>query len=184
MFKYILAPALCAILAVNTAAAQEISDVDAWEAAKESATSTEVFAFIEKYPNSEFAKEAKSYMIDLLWVELAANAPESVPDNAIKQPATAIVFNVPLTEGTPDVLGKSLEELIAGTPLYPPVEGLPEEYWKTQECSNCHQWEKANLCTQANSYLSDAGAANLTKPHPYGGTFKLNLRDWAQNGCE
>jgi len=74
--------------------------------------------------------------------------------------------------------------LIEGTPLFPPVEGLPESFWKEQECSNCHEWEAANLCTQANSYLSEAGSVNLEKQHPYGGTFKVSLRNWAAGGCE
>ena len=82
------------------------------------------------------------------------------------------------------VIASRLEELIQSSPLFPPVEGLPEEYWKEQECSNCHEWEQANLCTQANSYLSDRGGENLTKRHPFGGAFKLNLRNWAQSGCE
>jgi hypothetical protein len=68
--------------------------------------------------------------------------------------------------------------------LFPPVEGLPESYWKDQQCSNCHDWQRANLCVQANTYLSDVGSENLTKQHPYGGTFKQNLRSWARGGCE
>jgi len=123
-------------------------------------------------------------MIDLLWVELATNAPETPSEATPLQSVTSVTFSAPLSEGSSDIVGKTLEDLIAGTPLYPPVEGLPEEYWKTKECSSCHEWEQANLCTQANTYLSDAGAENLVKQHPYGGTFKLNLRNWAQAGCE
>lgn len=184
MFKHVVAPALCALLIASSAMAQDMSEAEAWERAKESGASAEVFAFIEKYPNGEFAKEAKSYMIDLLWVELAANAPETSEEDASQQAPAPVTFSAPLTDGSDEIIGKTLEELITGTPLYPPVEGLPEEYWKTQECSSCHEWQRANLCTQANTYLSDAGAENLVKQHPYGGTFKLNLRNWAQSGCE
>lgn len=158
----------------------------AWDEVKDSEVSADLFAFIERYPNGEFTKQAQARMIDVLWAEMAAASP--VPEAETEEPATpdilAVTFSTPLTEGAPEIVGKSLEELIAGSPLFPPVEGLPEEYWKAEECSSCHEWEQANLCTQANTYLSDAGAENLTKQHPYGGTFKQNLRNWAIGGCE
>ncbi|WP_089994131.1 hypothetical protein [Cognatiyoonia koreensis] len=185
MFKQITAATVLALLTMSPVAAQDSAEALAWEAAKATGTSAEVFEFIEQYPNGEFTKEAKAYMIDLLWVELAANAPEqaTVVEVAVAD-SVPVTFSTPLTEGSADIVGMTLEKLIDGTPLYPPVEGLPESYWKDQNCSNCHTWEQANLCTQANSYLTDAGAENLVKKHPYGGTFKMNLRNWAQGGCE
>jgi len=165
--------------------AQTAEETAAWEIAKDSTTSAEVFAFIEEFPNGAYAKEAKSRMIDLLWLELAA--PTTDGAGAVTS-ATAesvpVTFTAPLTEGSVDIVGKSLEQLIAGSPLFPPVEGLPAEYWETQECSNCHEWEQTNLCAQANTYLNESGAENLIKPHPYGGTFKLTLRNWASDGCQ
>lgn len=183
MLRNVIAPVIGVLLTTSTAMAQDASETAAWDLARESGTSAEVFAFIEEYPNSEYVTEAKSYMIDLLWVELAT-APEAQTEEVVVQEIVPVTFSAPITEGSEDIIGKSLEQLIVGSPLYPPVEGLPEEYWKTQECSSCHEWQQANLCTQANSYLSDAGAENLIKQHPYGGTFKLNLRNWAQNDCE
>jgi hypothetical protein len=47
----------------------------AWQAALESGTSPDVFAFIEAYPNGEHIKDAKALMIDLLWLELADDSP-------------------------------------------------------------------------------------------------------------
>lgn len=188
MLRTISAGLLACVMATSAASAQDSAEKAAWEAAQQSTTSEEVFAFLEKYPNSVFAKDAKAYMIDLLWKELAEEAPEQSEAEAetteTEAEATVVRFNQPLSEGSADVIGKSLEELIASTPLFPPVEGLDEAYWKDQKCSNCHEWEQANLCTQANTYLSVAGAENLIKEHPYGGTFKLNLRTWAQGGCE
>lgn len=158
----------------------------AWDAVKGSDTSADIFAFIERYPSGEFTKEAQALMIDLLWAEMAADSP--VTDSETGEPTTqdvvAITFSAPLTEGAPEIVGKSLEELIEGSPLFPPVEGLPDSFWKAEECSSCHEWEQANLCVQANTYLTDAGAENLTKQHPYGGTFKQNLRNWAMADCE
>lgn len=184
MYKHVLAPVMCAFLLTTGAAAQDQSEAAAWAIASQSTTSAEVFEFIETYPDGQFAKDAKSLMIDLLWTELAENEPAVASDDGTPQALAAVTFTSPLTDGSADIIGKSIEELIAGSPLFPPIEGLPEELWKAAECSDCHEWERENLCTQANSYLSDAGAENLIKPHPYGGTFKLNLRTWAQGGCE
>jgi hypothetical protein len=214
----------CAFLLATATAlsAQETTSAEeavAWATVQESEASADVFAFIEKYPSSEFAKEAKALMIDLLWAELAANSPdaateepaaeeavaegavteepaaeetvaeepaveESVAEEPAAQSIVALTFNTPLTEGAPEIVGKTIAELVEGNPLFPPVEGLPESYWKAQECSNCHEWLQENLCAQANTYLSDAGSENLVKQHPYGGTFKQNLRIWAIGGCE
>lgn len=188
MLRTISAGLLACTMANSAASAQNSAEKAAWEAAQQTTTSEEVFAFLEKYPNSVFAKDAKAYMIDLLWKELAEEAPEKPEAEAAtseaEAQATVVLFSQPLSEGSADIIGKSLEDLISSTPLFPPVEGLDEAYWKDQQCSNCHEWEQANLCTQANTYLSVAGAENLIKEHPYGGTFKLNLRTWAQGGCE
>jgi hypothetical protein len=180
---------ISATLLASTASlyAQTADETAAWEVVQHATASEEVFAFIEQYPNGTFAKEAKARMIDLLWLELATTAPidETAADPTVDMPDPApVAFNVPLVEGSPEIIGKSLEELIAGQSLFPPVEGLPEQFWKEQECKDCHAWEQANLCDQANTYLSDAGAENLVKPHPYGGAFKLTLRNWAIDGCE
>lgn len=184
MIKEYTIAAFIALTLVSSATAQDSAEATAWQQVKESGTSAEVFAFIEQYPNGEFTKEAKAHMIDLLWVELATNAPESTAEAEAPAQSLPVTFSAPLTEGSDEIIGQSLEELIKISPSYPPVEGLPEAFWKEQTCSNCHEWEQANLCTQANSYLTDAGAENLIKQHPFGGTFKLNLRTWAQGGCE
>ncbi len=188
MFRRILSVGAIMLATTTIASAQEASTEEAlaWEAVKDSDASADVFAFIERYPNGAFTKDAQALMIDLLWVEMAAAAPvtDAETGEPTSQDPIAVTFSAPLTEGDPEIVGKSIEELIVGSPLFPPVEGLPESYWKEQDCSNCHEWEQANLCTQANTYLTDAGAENLTKQHPYGGTFKQNLRVWAMAGCE
>jgi len=162
----------------------------AWAGVKDSASSADVFAFIEQYPNGEFTADAQALMIDLLFAEMNTAPVEEdvvVVEDA-EEPTSLdtilVTFSTPLTQGDPEVVGRSIEELIDGSPLFPPVEGLPASYWETQECSNCHEWEQANLCDQANTYLTDAGAENLDKPHPYGGTFKENLVIWATGGCQ
>ena len=97
---------------------------------------------------------------------------------------TEVSFSVPLAAGAAGVADFTIEDLIAGTAMYPPIEGLPDELWKEQTCAGCHEWNPTNLCEQATFYLSDAGAENLSKQHPYGGSFKLNLAQWARGGCQ
>ncbi len=192
MCRNLVAGTAILLVAGTMLSAQETGDSEAaqaWETVRQSDASADVFEFIEQYPDSEFTKEAKALMIDLLWVELATNAPEAATEApAEPEPAeptvASVTFSAPLTQGAPEIVGRSLEELIAGNPLFPPVEGLPESFWKAQECSNCHEWQQSNLCDQANTYLTDAGSENLTKQHPYGGTFKQNLVVWANGGCE
>jgi hypothetical protein len=92
-----------------------------------------------------------------------------------------ITFLAPLTQAGP-IQGRSISQIIEGSPQYPPVEGLPDSYWKDKNCSNCHQWNKAALCEQGNTYLTQTGEFALGKRHPIDG-FKQVLRDWASEGC-
>ena len=108
----------------------------------------------------------------------------SVSPQPTRNYPTAVFFGQPLATGARGIAGKSIAELIKGSPLYPPVEGLPESYWKAEACTNCHQWSQANLCDQATYYTTDTGTGNQEKQHPYGGSFKQNLRVWAQGGCK
>lgn len=188
MFKTILSVSAIVLATTTVVWTQETSTQEAlaWEAVKQSDASADVFAFIEQYPDGTFTKEAQALMIDLLWAEMAAASPvtDSETEKPTSQDVVAVTFSAPLTQADPEIVGKSLEELIQGSPLFPPIEGLPEAFWIAEDCSNCHEWQKANLCDQANTYLTEAGAENLTKQHPYGGTFKQNLRSWAIAGCE
>ncbi len=159
-------------------------ETTAWQAIEKSVVSADFVKFLETYPNGDYSDLATSRLVALLADELAASAETAVEEPATELPATTVLFDVPLATGDPEIVGQTLAELIKGNPLFPPVEGLPESYWKDQQCSNCHDWQRVNLCEQANTYLSDAGSENLTKQHPYGGTFKQNLRSWAQGGCE
>lgn len=95
-----------------------------------------------------------------------------------------IAFDEPLVSDDPALSGQTLAALADGFPLFPPIEGLPDEVWKDRSCSGCHKWDRATLCTQAQFYLSDAGQAGLKKQHPYGGGFKQALRSWGTQGCE
>ena len=76
-----------------------------------------------------------------------------------------------------------MAEIVELSPMFPPVEGLPEEYWKEQSCSNCHEWTQAALCTQGETYVTANNERALAKVHPFGGVFKQALRSWASEGC-
>jgi hypothetical protein len=86
-------------------------------------------------------------------------APPSGPPQAAPPPAgpppapeprtaadDVVRFSEPITFGPFPVNGKSLEQLIAGIPMFPPFEGLDEKTWKVT-CSHCHKWDKQTLCT-------------------------------------
>ncbi|MEM7438316.1 MAG: hypothetical protein AAF393_01865 [Pseudomonadota bacterium] len=96
----------------------------------------------------------------------------------------AVTFSEPITGYTPDVEGKSLEDLLNGSPLHAPIDGLPDTLWKDKACSTCHQWSREDLCEQGKRYVSGALDLALTKPHPYGGGFKQSVNDWANQGCQ
>lgn len=109
----------------------------------------------------------------------------SVADPPPAQSATSdvITFSTPVTQGEPDVVGKSIEMLIKGKPLFPPFEGIPDELWKGQHCTNCHQWNKERICEQAGFYATGNAERSMKKQHPYGIGFKEWLRSWAAGGC-
>lgn len=180
----------------------------AWLAVQDNSDISATMLFIEEYPAGEFSNDAKRLLLGLLSADLEplpedaggealGQVEEITPETVIAEPnetesalpsdlniARVVRYTEPLSEGSVDILGQSIEQLITGKPLFPPIEHLPEVVWKDKNCSDCHQWTEVDLCTQAKFYMSDAGAANLTKEHPYGGTFKENLLVWAQGDCQ
>jgi hypothetical protein len=105
----------------------------------------------------------------------AIGPPRSVASDVVK-------FSEPITSGAYPVIGRSLAELIAGVPLFPPIEGLEESAWK-KTCNNCHKWDKQTLCVQAGVYVKNPKAALRIK-HPYGGPEKVAMMKWAEGGCQ
>ena len=95
-----------------------------------------------------------------------------------------IQIDTPLPESL-DATGRiqSIGDLINGSPLFPPFEGLEESYWREQTCSNCHSWDKPELCKQGEFYIGADEAAVSRIRHPYGGFFKSALKVWAASAC-
>jgi len=97
-------------------------------------------------------------------------------------PEYVVKFSEPIPFGAYPVNGHSLEELIKGVPLFPPIPGLPEALWK-KTCDNCHKWNQQSLCEQATIYAKNP-AMTLRQVHPYGSPEKIALMNWAKNGCQ
>ena len=121
---------------------------------------------------------------DSLAVAQAQTDP-GVPGNLLIEPGEEgpVKFDEKLAlPGTP-MDGKSLEELIVGSPVFPPIEGLEDSIWKGKNCGTCHQWTKERLCVQAKTYI---GAEQMVGrlEHPYGLPFKQLLERWAEGGCQ
>ncbi|MEM7471967.1 MAG: hypothetical protein AAF340_11510 [Pseudomonadota bacterium] len=182
-----------------------------WAVLGDDPTALALQFFLENHPDGTYAAEATTRLAELTkgdietTVEAEAEA-ETAPEEVVEEVPEVIIrtvsasataapaiqasvpkvvkFDVPLFHGESHIKGKTLKDLIAGSPLFPPIKELPEEYWKSQTCAACHTWTKVNLCEQAGFYLREDGKASLTKQHPYGGTFKENLRDWATGDCQ
>lgn len=95
--------------------------------------------------------------------------------------ADVLRFEEAVPYGPPQVRGKTLKELVDGTPMFAPIEGLEKDLW-SKKCSSCHQWDAQSLCEQGRSYLGRASEV-FRHQHPYGGAYKLSLMRWAKTGC-
>jgi uncharacterized caspase-like protein len=166
------------------------SEQQAFEAAQAMASIAGYESFLETYPSGIFTEFAQTELTALR--QKADKDPDGegvTPEvvAAAPKPAQVDPQDVTLTSrllaGPPEIQGKTIADLIKTSPLYPPIEGLPESYWKEQTCSNCHEWTPDALCTQAKVYLNANAERSLNKQHPYGGGLKRALQTWAAGGC-
>lgn len=128
------------------------------------------------------AQDARDPAVIILDVD-EAGAPDGSAEEATEA-VGPVTFLSPLLGGVPEIRGRTIEQVFTeASPLFPPLDGLPEEIWKEQKCTGCHEWTRERICEQATNYLDPAFADNLAKPHPLGGSFKANLKLWAEDGC-
>lgn len=158
-------------------------------AAQSSGTIEDYEAYISEFPNGVFIDLAVTEIAALrekAEAEVASKAVPKEPSEEELQPLEDVIitFLDPLPRGSEPVLGNTIEQLVKGSPIFSPIEGLDEAAWKGQTCSNCHNWSKEALCEQGKFYLGLNAQRSLTKQHPYGGSFKQNLKDWAASGCQ
>lgn len=167
--------------------------------AQSSGALTDYEAYLAAHPQGVFADLAIAEIENLQAQPAAAPAP--VPtgpahalDLTVGTPAEpqeisplpenqTITFLTPLARSFEPIAGRSIAEIIEGSPQYPPVEGLPDSVWKDRHCMDCHHWTKEALCTQGQTYLTATGSFALDKQHPIDG-FKQVLRQWAASGCQ
>jgi hypothetical protein len=115
-----------------------------------------------------------------------AAAPPAAPAPSGKAAAMrtedVLRFDQPIPFGPFPVNGKSIKQMIEEySPLFPPIEGLPDELWK-KSCTACHQWNQERLCAQGETYAKTPRYA-LRHQHPFGGVYKIALMRWAKSGC-
>ncbi len=165
------------------------------EHARQEGTAEAYEAYLATYPDGAFAELARLELTTIVNNQQRTDpdADERPPEPPVAGEQTApsagnsalpdtVAFNAPLGMGDPQLATRSISELIRGSPRFAPIDGLPEAVWKDKTCAACHQWEQANLCEQARTYISDDAPA-AAKQHPYGGAFKDALRLWAEKGC-
>ncbi|PRY72474.1 caspase family protein [Marivita geojedonensis] len=205
--RALLAAAIEAELTNDTAAVQRpepagpAEDEQAmFEALQANPTLDGYRAFLDAFPNgtySEFARgevaalEAKTN-VDPIGEGVPAVEPEPeaetelalVTEQERSTVPTVIEYDTPLALPGTVLDGVALSNITGLSPLFPPIEGLPEELWKNATCASCHEWNKERLCEQSNVYLTLSGQKNLEKPHPFNGALKRNLRQWAAGGCQ
>ncbi len=164
-------------------AAPDPAEKAAFEAAQVSGKAEDWEAFLEQHPDSMFREIAESELAAA--IDKSRHDPQENPPGGKAGPLTAdIFFNQPLREGGDNVRGKTIAELILGSPLFPPIEGLPDEVWKGKHCFNCHEWTQKALCDQGNFYVKNEVDDGLGAIHPLGGQFRQVLKAWGGQGCK
>lgn len=165
-----------------------------FQAAQSEGSASGYQAYLQAFPKGIFAEFAKQELAALkadgtsdpvgqggqAEAETATAPSPKVTDKA----PTTVTFDQPFDLGLPGLENVTIADIVKQSPMFPPVEGLPEEYWKDKTCSNCHQWTKERLCEQSNVYLSLNMQRSLDKQHPFGGALKRNLKTWAAGGCK
>ncbi len=183
-----------------TAAQPEISaaapapdvEIELMELARSSGKLGDYEAYLDAFPTGIFAELVK---IEIAALKANASedpdgpAPKAEPvieaaeSNQEEEPVV-VLFDVPIAQGIPEIVGKTIMQVTELSPIFPPIEGLPEPLWKTEKCSSCHQWTRHDLCEQAKFYLTQNTSRSTSQSHPFGGSFKRNLKHWAGGGCK
>ena len=176
-------------------AGPEVAETEMFKAAQSDGTLAAYDTYLQSYPTGTYAEIVRTEIAALkagqstdpvgegVATVATAPSPEPSPQPREKE-AGPVTFASPLVSELSEISGRSLAQIIEQAPMFPPIEGLPESYWKTQNCSACHQWTQERLCTQANTYLSLNMQRSLSKQHPFGGVLKRSLKSWAAGGCQ
>jgi len=194
-----------AFVPAATLTAEEVGEQQLWDSVLALRDSVQVMLFLRAYPNSKFEPEARALLAEVMAEELAGVTEEPAPAapsaaetaalTASEVPAATepvkpepvlpetVTFSAPLTGLGEALSGKSIEQLLKGSPMFSPIEGLDEAAWKDVPCTACHSWTREALCEQSKTYLLANAERALNKEHPLGGNFKLALLSWAKADC-
>ncbi len=171
----------------------EASERELIEAAQGSGNPVDFQAYLDAFPDGVFAELARMEMAALVKAapepEPAAPAPDPVVEASAKPAELAplapedLTMQTPLAVADQALAGKTIAMLIEGSPLFAPIEGLPDSVWSGRQCATCHVWNQEELCEVGGGYVTAQNTRALSKQHPYGGGFKRVLKTWAEGGC-
>ncbi len=108
-----------------TATSRESSEDRVWASVRVSNDAAQVLGFLQSYPKSMHTDEAQTLLTALGKGGSPAAAHQAV---ALATGAPA-KFTAPFAVGAPEIDGKSMEQLIHGTPAYPPIRWTTIEVW-------------------------------------------------------
>jgi uncharacterized caspase-like protein len=201
--RALLAEAIEAELTDDTAAVQRPepagpseNEQSMFEAVQANPTVEGYQDFLQAFPDGTYSEFARGEMaalesetsVDPVGEGVSEPTQETELAMAVEQERSSVPnvvrFDAPLVAPGSVIDGIILSQITELSPLFPPVEGLPEEYWKSETCASCHEWTRERLCDQSNVYLNLSGQRSLEKPHPFNGILKRNLRQWAAGGCQ
>ena len=174
----ILASVMSMTASASLAGASEIEE-QFWEFATSSGSIESLEAFMVNYPDSPRNAEAEEMIAGLQDDERRRKL-----EKLIFARVGMVTYDEPMNFGNDGTIGVSLANIVTTSPMFPPIEGLPDEVWKGKICSNCHQWSREALCTQAKTYITKKPVKYQEKQHPFGGMLKINMRNWALGDCQ
>lgn len=175
----LVAAAFLSFASQSNAQSSDVLETQVWDLAVEANTEQAFEQFLATFPESSLRGEAEEKLR-----KLQADTARGALEAQIFAALDPITFSAPLEFGAETIVGLSIQQIMTeASPMFPPVEGLPASVWEGQSCDNCHGWTREMLCTQGEVYINMDPERYQTKPHPFGGSFKINLRHWAQNDC-
>jgi len=95
----------------------------------------------------------------------------------------AVYFDKPIANDPQSDNPRTIAQLVESKASFPPIKGMDEQYWKEKGCSDCHNWTRASLCDQGDFYHGGDDSNINRIQHPFGGYFKVALKNWADNDC-
>jgi uncharacterized caspase-like protein len=163
----------------------DFAEEKAWSIARAAGDRAIIAQFLRDFPKSVHADEAQTLIANPGKVQVGAVV-APVPSRPNPEPAAPVTFTNPLPGNAPEIAGKSIEQIVHGTPAFAPIEGLPPDAWQGKPCITCHShgWNRQALCEQGKFYGRAGESRTVSKQHPFGIAFHLALRDWAAGGCQ